>query len=182
MLLVRSKALGHAERSYSALVEMEAHARRRLREARFHAFNLRRLRLGVPKIYSVMAGTSLTEEVLSIAKREKVETAGVAAIGGVNRLRIGYFNSGLKKYEEHDYEGFFEVTSLVGNITLKDGEPFLHVHGTFAKRDMSVIGGHVVSATVFPLLEVVITPTENRAFRKFDEGLGLNTIQKIEPA
>jgi len=96
-------------------------------------------------------------------------------------LRIGYFNSSLKKYEEHNYEGFFEVTSLIGNLSIKDGEPFLHLHGTFGKRDMSVIGGHVVSASIFPLLEVVITPTDNRALRMFDEKLGLNTIQRIEP-
>lgn len=67
----------------------------------------------------------------------------------------------------------------MGNITLKDGKPFLHLHGTFGRRDMSVIGGHVISATVFPLLEAVITPTANRALRRFDEKVGLNAIYKI---
>lgn len=140
------------------------------------------MRLGVcvTKIHSLQEGTSLTDELLAIARREKLDTAGVAAIGGVNKLKIAYFNSAQKRYEEHDYEEFMEATSLVGNITLKDGEPFLHIHGTFGRRDMSVIGGHVVSATVFPILEAVIIPTTNKAFRSFDEKLGLNTIQKIQ--
>jgi predicted DNA-binding protein with PD1-like motif len=59
---------------------------------------------------------------------------------------------------------------------MKDGAPFLHAHGTFARRDYSVIGGHVVSAVVSPLLEFVLTPTENTAVREFDESLGLYVI------
>jgi len=72
------------------------------------------------------------------------------------------------------------VTGLLGNITRKDGKPFVHAHGTFGRRDMSVIAGHLMSATVFPLLEVVITPTKNRATREFDKEVGLNVIRKID--
>jgi hypothetical protein len=136
----------------------------------------------VAKIYTLKAGEGLTEGLLAIARRERVRTAGVAAVGGVSRLRVAYYNSAEKRYEEHDYSEFMEVTSLVGNVTQKDGEPFLHLHGNFGRRDMSVVGGHVVSATVFPLLEAVLTPTTNRAFRSFDEGLGLNVIHRVVPA
>lgn len=130
------------------------------------------------RIYSLKAGAKVPEDIISIAKRARLSTASVEAIGGVNKLRLAYFNHETKKYEEHDFEEFLEVTSLLGNITLKDGKPFLHVHGTFGRKDLGVLGGHVVSATVFPLLEVVITPTKNRALRKFDGELGLNVIYK----
>jgi hypothetical protein len=136
----------------------------------------------VSKIHSLKPGTALTSGLLAIAEREKIRTAKVEAIGGVNQLRLAYFNSRTRKYEEHDYDEFFEITSLIGNITLKDGEPFLHLHGTFGRRDMSVIGGHVISGMVFPLLEVLITPTKNRALRRFDEKMGLNAIYRIQPS
>lgn len=132
------------------------------------------------KIYSLKPGTGLTEGLLAIAKRENIRTAKVEAIGGVKQLRLAYYNSRAKKYEEHEYDEFFEVTGLIGNITLKDGEPFLHLHGTFGRRDMSVIGGHVISGTVFPLLEAVFTTTKNKAQRKFDEDTGLNIICKTQ--
>jgi predicted DNA-binding protein with PD1-like motif len=66
----------------------------------------------------------------------------------------------------------------LGNITQKDGKPFLHVHGTFGRKDLSVLGGHIISASVFPILEVIMTPTRNSAFRRFDEELGLNIIYR----
>ena len=130
------------------------------------------------KIYSLMAGTKDPDDILAIARKEKIVTARVEAIGGVEELRLAYFNHEEKKYEEHDYREFLEVTSILGNVTQKDGKPFLHVHGTFGRRDQSTLAGHVVSAAVFPLLEVVVTPTNNRAVRKFDDELGLNVIYK----
>ena len=134
----------------------------------------------MPKIYSLKPGAALTGGLLDIAAREGLRTAKVEAIGGVKRLRIAYYNSKTKKYEEHGYEEFLEVTSLIGNVTQKDGRPFLHLHGTFARRDMTVIGGHVISGMVFPLLEAVFTPTANRAFRRFERKTGLNAIYRIE--
>jgi hypothetical protein len=132
------------------------------------------------KIYALKAGTSLTDEILRIAAKERIKTARVEAIGGVNKLRLAYFNHETKKYEEHDFDEFLEITGMLGNITQKDGKPFLHAHCTFGRRDMSVVGGHLMSATVFPLAEVVITKTLNRATRRFDEKTGLNLIYKIE--
>jgi len=132
------------------------------------------------RIYSLKKGTNFADEVLRIARREGIKTARVEAIGRVNELRLAFFNHRSKKYEEHSFDEFLEVTGILGNITTKDGRPFLHVHGTFGRRDTSVVGGHIISATVSPLMEVVITPTKNKASRRFDEATGLNLIYKIE--
>ena len=130
------------------------------------------------KIYCLPKNSDLFGELLAIASRDKVRTAQVVGVGGVNRLTLAYYNSREKKYEEHLYEEFMEVASLAGNITTKDGKPFLHLHGTFGRRDMSAIAGHVISARVFPLLEAVVTSTTNRALRRFDDETGLNVIYK----
>jgi predicted DNA-binding protein with PD1-like motif len=130
------------------------------------------------KIYSLPAGAKIPEDIVKIARKEKIFTARVEAIGGVNRLRLAYFNREEKRYEEHDYSEFFELTSLLGNITLKDGKQFLHAHGNFGRRDQSVLGGHIIEATVFPTLELIVTPTKNRALRRFNDELGLNLIHK----
>ena len=131
------------------------------------------------KLFSLRAGAKIPDAIVAIAAREKIATASVEAIGGVDKLRLAYFNRASRKYEEHDFAEFFEVTSLLGNITQKEGKPFLHVHGNFGRKDLSVVGGHVMTASVFPIMEVVITPTKNKALRKFDEALGLNMIYRV---
>ena len=131
------------------------------------------------KIYNLKAGARIPDDILAIAKTEKIFTARVEAIGGVEELRLAYFNRRTKRYEERDFKEFLEVTGILGNVTLKDGKPFLHIHGTFGRRDLSALAGHVMTAKVFPLLEVVITPTKNRALRRFDDELGLNVIYNV---
>ena len=130
------------------------------------------------KIYSLKAGSKIPDDILAIARKEKMRTATVGAIGGVQELKLGYFNHREKRYEEHEFREFLEVTGILGNLTLKEGKPFLHIHGTFGRRDLSTLAGHIVAAKVSPLLEVAVTPTKNRALRRFDDDLGLNVIYR----
>ena len=130
------------------------------------------------KIYSLKGGMKIPDDILAIAKKEKVLTAKVEAIGGVDELKLAYFNHETKRYEEHEFREFLEVTGILGNVTLKEGKPYLHIHGTFGRKDLSTLAGHVIDAKIFPLLEVMVTPTKNRALRKFDDELGLNVIYK----
>ena len=45
------------------------------------------------RIYALKAGTSLPDEIIRIAKKERIKTARVEAIGGVNRLRLAYLTT-----------------------------------------------------------------------------------------
>ena len=112
------------------------------------------------KIYKLIAGANLTEEIAKIAKKEKIREAVVDGIGTVNELRISLSEDLGEKGEALEFKEQMEVTTLLGNVKLKAGQPVVHVHGTFSRRDMSVVGGHVVSATVFPMLELTITSTK----------------------
>jgi len=172
------ETFGYTKNPDSGLVEVKAQLLPRSRTASKLLTYVPGLE-DVARIYGLRMGARIPDDILKIARKERIATGRVEAIGGVNRLKLAYYNSREKKYEEHEYSGSFEVTSLLGNITTKDGNPFLHAHGTFGRRDMGVVGGHVMTATVSPILEVIITPTKNRALRRFDETMGLNVIYKI---
>ncbi|MDG7004413.1 MAG: DUF296 domain-containing protein [Nitrososphaerota archaeon] len=120
----------------------------------------------------------IPEGILAAAAEDGISTALVTGLGGVREVRLGRYDPAAKKYEEKAFKEQLELTSLVGNVTAKDGAPFLHAHGTLGGRDWSVVGEHVMSAVVFPLLESVLTPTDNDAVRELDESLGLYTIRK----
>ena len=64
----------------------------------------------------------------------------------------------------------------MGNISLLDGEPFVHVHVTLADKDGSAIGGHLDEGTKVWLIEAIITELNgpNGIERKFDDELCLN--------
>jgi hypothetical protein len=48
------------------------------------------------------------------------------------------------------------VLSGLGNISILDGEPFVHVHMTVADKDGNAFGGHLDKGTKVWLIEAII--------------------------
>ena len=89
----------------------------------------------------------------------------------------GLYNSSYdvdkKEYHEIDFEGNYELTSLIGNITKKDGAPFVHAHITMSDHLCKAYGGHLFKATIAAAGEFFIKVTESLIDRKFDKNIGL---------
>ena len=50
-----------------------------------------------------------------------------------------------------------EITSLIGNITVKNGEPYVHLHITVAGKGGNVYGGHLLKTVISATAEIFIT-------------------------
>ncbi len=105
--------------------------------------------------------------------------ASVTGIGAVDACRLGLYSLKDKKYLEKSFEGEFEVLSLVGNISTKAGEPYVHVHMVVGDRDMNVKGGHLGYARIAVTGEIFIKVYEGRLEREQDPEIGINML--VEP-
>jgi len=101
-------------------------------------------------------GDDLIGSVLSAASDSGV-SAGfiVSGIGHLAPVKLGYF-IGEGVYAEREFAEGGEVLALCGNISLKDGKPFAHIHATLGRDDYSLFGGHLVSATCDVTAEILI--------------------------
>lgn len=102
--------------------------------------------------------------------------ANVSAAGAVKRVRLGYWDAGQKQYRYRDFEEQLETVSFQGNASLKDGKPFLHIHGVFGRPDYSVVGGHVKEAWVNPTFEVWLRTERLDVRRAHDQATGLDLL------
>jgi Predicted DNA-binding protein with PD1-like DNA-binding motif len=118
-------------------------------------------------------GERLMATLLEFARHEGIEYAALSGLGAVSGVSLAYFSDETRQYETHDIDEQLEVIGLTGNVTLKEGQPFLHVHATFGARDLSVRGGHVMEATVKPNLEIWLTRGTEAVVRLPDEDSGL---------
>ncbi|RZP25943.1 MAG: DNA-binding protein [Candidatus Actinomarinales bacterium] len=118
----------------------------------------------------------LLESLTEFAKKEKIEFAEINFIGAIQNAKVMYFDQKMKKYVHHEFPEGHEVLNGMGNISLLDGEPFVHVHVTLADKDGSAIGGHLDEGTKVWLIEAIITELKgpNDIERKFDDELCLN--------
>lgn len=119
------------------------------------------------------SGDRVMESLRRLLAAEGVGYAAVIGLGAVSQVRLSYLNTETRSYETHEFEEQLEVVSLVGNAALRDGEPFLHLHISLGRRDLSMFGGHFNEAIAHPTLEVWLQPEERPVHRLPDEASGL---------
>lgn len=117
----------------------------------------------------------LLEEITDICRRENIQLGWFEALGAVKRARLAFYNQ-----ETHDYEFLvldqpLEITKLVGNVSLKDGNPFVHAHVALADKAGNAYGGHLASGTVVFACEFKLEIFEGPVLkRELDEVTGLS--------
>lgn len=95
-------------------------------------------------------GADVLESVNDFCNEKQIKTAYVNLIGAVTSIRIGYFDTIEQRYvylEENDIQKPFEIAGCTGNVSIKDGAPFAHLHIVFSSRDGNCIGGHLMNGT-----------------------------------
>lgn len=121
----------------------------------------------------------IIEKILEIASLENIELASINAIGATGEFTVGLFNTSLKQYFSKTYKGDFEIVSLTGTISKKDGKIYHHIHMSAADKENKVYGGHLNSAIVSATCEVVIRIIDGVVEREFNEEIGLNLFKFI---
>jgi uncharacterized protein len=130
------------------------------------------------KIYAVIfdKGDEVPSGLLTFAQEYRLSSSHFTAIGAFERVTLGFFERERKDYKKNEIEEQTEVLSLVGDITLDNGEPKVHAHVVVGLRDGTARGGHLMSARVWPTLEVIVTESPGYLRRKFDAQTGLSLI------
>ncbi|ASJ07364.1 PPC domain-containing DNA-binding protein [Thermococcus pacificus] len=94
-------------------------------------------------------GVDLLEFVNSFAEKNGINTAIVKGIGSLRNPVVGYYSEETKSYKKIELVGTFELLTLLGNISIKDGKPFAHLHVTLGNANGDVFGGHLIKGAVF---------------------------------
>lgn len=134
-------------------------------------------RFGNKIIARIDKGEEIITKMMEICEKEKIILANVNALGATNHFTVGLFDIEEKKYYSATHEGNFEIVSLTGTISMKEGEIYQHIHMSAADKENKVYGGHLNSAIVSATCEMVIEVIEGKVERKFSEEIGLNLFE-----
>ena len=64
---------------------------------------------------------------------------------------------------------------MVGNLTLKEGDLFVHSHITFSDINFNAYGGHLFDCKIAVAGEFLIFRSPTEINRKYDDEIGLYT-------
>jgi predicted DNA-binding protein with PD1-like motif len=121
----------------------------------------------------------LVQSITELARSKGIEAGSFTAIGALKRARLGYYDQKNHEYREIKIDSPHEIASCTGNISLKEGEPFVHVHAVLADEGGNTKAGHLLEAIIFAA-EVHLRQLRGAKLeRKHDEVTGLS-LWKVE--
>ena len=119
----------------------------------------------------------IIENLRAIAEKEQIKLASVEALGAINDFTVGVFDTVEKKYYSNRFQGAYEIVSLTGTITTKDGAFYQHLHMSAGNDKGEVFGGHLNRAVISATCEMVISVIDGEVDRVKDPVVGLNVYK-----
>ena len=133
-----------------------------------------KFRIDKSRVYMTLAkGDNINKTFESFAEVKGVGCAWLNGIGALEHPEIGYYSLEDKSYYRKTFKGEYELTSLIGNITLKEGKPFAHTHITFSDTEFRVFGGHLFNANITAAGEFIMQFGSDEINREMNAEIGL---------
>lgn len=121
-------------------------------------------------------GERLVEKLTGFCKENNIHSGIFNGIGAVLGAEIGFYNLDKKEYEFKKFDQNLELASLIGNVSLVDQEPYLHIHVVVSDSNLACYGGHLKEATVGATCEIYLDDHGIGISRKYDEEIGLKLL------
>ena len=123
----------------------------------------------------VPKGEDLLQWITRLCEEKMVESGVLSFIGAVSSASLLFYDQARKEYLPlAPVTEPMEIVSGSGNVSLRDGKPFVHAHIILSSRDGVCIGGHLsTGATVFACEFSIIRLEGSALVREHDEETGL---------
>lgn len=115
----------------------------------------------------------INQSLLDLSNDLSLNFVWLNGIGAIKNPEMGYFDIDRKDYDRKIFNGDYELISYMGNISLKDGERFIHSHISFSDSKYNVFGGHLFDAKISAAGEFILFSGDKNINRYFDNDVGL---------
>jgi uncharacterized protein len=82
-------------------------------------------------------------ELTAFCARENIRCGTLSVIGATSEATVGYYDQVKHEYFRKTFKEEMEILSCQGNVSLKEGKPFLHLHAVLGDVKLQCFGGHV---------------------------------------
>lgn len=104
----------------------------------------------------LVPGADLLEELNKLVRAEGIELGALSGIGALRKAAVGIFDLEKREYKVNEFDEEMEICALAGNVSLKEGEPFVHAHLSLSDVQGRGFGGHAMPGCEIFVAEVVL--------------------------
>jgi len=121
-------------------------------------------------IGQLASGSDLYEEMTKIVQREDILIGRIQGIGAVTQAKIAYYDQNKSEYINLEFSDGMEIVSLTGNISMRDGKPFIHAHIVLSDREGKTFGGYLLPGTKLFACELFIEELDGEKLIRTKDG------------
>ena len=122
-------------------------------------------------------GEEIIASITDLCRKENIKAASISGIGATQSVEAGFYSLKKKKYCGYCFNQNMEILSLLGNISSKDGEPYLHLHIVVSNDEGEALGGPLTKAVISVTAEIFIDIIDVEINREPDPLTGINLIK-----
>lgn len=128
-------------------------------------------------VLSIDNHACIAEALRAFSLEKGIMAGSIGGLGAVSEATFRFLDPATKKYVDKTFREQMEITNLTGNISEKDGAPYLHIHITASRRDYSCIGGHLLDARISGACELFVEAFPEAGVGRYaDPETGLNLL------
>ena len=116
----------------------------------------------------------VNESLLKICNDEDIQSGWISGVGAVYDIEVGYYDIHKQDYLRKIFTDDYELLSLSGNLSIKEGNKFIHTHIAFSDTDFRAYGGHLFDAKVAAAGEFMIDSGKTKINRQYNQEIGLH--------
>lgn len=121
-------------------------------------------------------GEEVISSIVNACEQEEIKAALINGIGLLSRAKLAVFVPEKQAYDSFEVDKPMELASLMGNVSIKDGRPFVHLHVVLGDKEGSV-AGHLMEGYIGGTGEIAILELKGELRRDLEkDGLTLLNI------
>lgn len=93
-------------------------------------------------------GESVNQTLKKWCVENGVKCGRIHGLGALEKVELGYYDYHKDEYQSKLFEQEYELLSMEGNISMMEGEPFVHLHVSLSDEEYRSFGGHMFDGVV----------------------------------
>jgi len=131
---------------------------------------------GIKKVYMgrMDHGSDLLKSLEEFVIEKGIKTGIIQLVGAATKVGMAYYDEEDKVYYPISLNKPVEIAKSIGNISIKDGKPMVHLHITVSDEEGNAFAGHLTEGTTVFAGEFSIIELEGpELVREYDDITGL---------
>lgn len=120
-------------------------------------------------------GSDLLQDTTVLVQKENIKLGRISGLGATTHAVVSFYSQTTHTYDPLVFPGPMEILNIHGNVSMRDGKPFVHIHLILSDAEGKVFGGHLLPGTKLFACELFIDELEgDELVRENDERTGLH--------